>query len=165
MELKGVLAVAAAVTLVTGGCGGGGAKQSPEKAAYVAKADRICKATKAQTAPLIAKLASAVSGGFSGAQAQELAGVTAQLHTMGQSFLTRLQKLTPPSGDHAQIERFLAPSRQIVDDLGRAASDLKAGNVTGALALLQAGTSAAEQANSAAQSYGFKQCVSVLPSG
>lgn len=151
------------LALVASGCGGG--TKGPSKADYIARADRICLTTKTQTAPLVRQLADAASGSVSAARARRLAGVLGQLHTMGAGYVASLQRLDQPSGDRAEIQRFLAASREVVDALGQATSELRAGNVTGALALLQAGTPTAERANAAAQAYGFKQCVSVLPSG
>jgi hypothetical protein len=152
-----------ALALFPSGCGGG--TKGPSKADYIARADRICLTTKTQITPLVRQLASAASGSVSAAQARRLAGVVSRLHTMGAGYLASLQRLDQPSGDRAQIQRFLKASREVVDALGRATSELRAGNVTGALALLQAGAPTAEGANAAAQAYGFEQCVSVLPSG
>jgi hypothetical protein len=163
IQVRWLAASLLVIALGAAGCGGG--TKSPGKAAYIAKADRICQTTKVQTAPLVQRLAGAASGSISAAQARRLAAVAGRLHTMGANYVTSLQRLAPPSGDRAEVEQFLAPSRQVVDALGRAATDLRAGNVTGALALLAAGTTTAGQANAAARAYGFKQCVSVLPSG
>jgi hypothetical protein len=152
------------MAVVAAGCGGKG--DSSSKAAYIAKADRICQATRDEIAPLVQRIGvAAVSGSVSRSELPALAAAVERLHAIGSGYLARLERLRQPSGDRAALERFLDPSRQVVAALGRASSALRAGNVTAALSLLQAGTPTAQEANTAAQAYGFKQCLSVLPSG
>ena len=162
--MKRTLLSLIAVAALAAGCGGGDG--GPTKAEYIARADRICQATKAETAPLVQQLtAAAGSGSVTTAQARKLARVAGRLQTMGAAYVARLKALDRPSGDTGDVDRFLTSSGQVVDALGRAAAALKTGNVTGALGLLQANTVTAAAAGSAAQAYGFKECVSVLPSG
>jgi hypothetical protein len=153
----------AGLALFVAGCGGG--RNSAEKIAYIAKADRICQTTQTEAAPLIGKLSAAAAGSLTAAQARNLAVLADRLHAMGMLYTARLAQLKQPGGDHDAIEAFLAPSRQIVQSVGQAAAALKAGDVTSARALLGVGQLTAQRANGAARDYGFKQCVSVFPSG
>ena len=158
---KGAAIILAGLALLVAGCGGGG--QSAEKAAYIAKADRICQAMQAEAAPLIGRLATVASGSVTPVQARKLAGVVDRLHTVGALYTARLAQLKRPRGDQAAIRAFLEPSTQIVESLGRAAAALRGGDVTSALGLLQAGQPTAQRADAAAREYGFKRCVSMFP--
>jgi hypothetical protein len=161
--VKAAAAALVAVTAATAGCGGGHANDHV-KASYIAQADRICQTAKARTAPLVDQLVSAASGTLTPAQARKLAGVADRLHALGAAYVARLGRLKQPSSDRDTVQLFLDRSRQVVDSVGRGASALRAGNVTGALALLENGVATADQANAAARDYGFRRCESVLPS-
>ncbi|MFI4985493.1 MAG: hypothetical protein ACHP93_04140 [Solirubrobacterales bacterium] len=147
--------------LVLAGCGG---SSGPSKAQYVAKADAICTTAHTQTAPLIQQVtaagASLASGGAP--SARRLATVVRRLHDVAASGLARLRALRQPSGDHAAIERFLAPLASVVDAIGQAATALGSGQAPQALGLLQQVQPVAQQVTSAAQTYGLQQCGSVL---
>lgn len=148
------------LALLVAGCGGGGGGAS--RAAYIARADRICAAARTQGGPLVAQLTAAATGSLSSGSAAELAGVVGQLHAIEAHALAQLRALAQPSGDHDAIERFLGPSSQVVDAMSQAQAALSRGDLTGALGLLQQTQATAQQAKSAADSYGFKQCGLVL---
>ncbi len=145
--------------LLIGGCGG---TSGPSKSHYIAEADRVCQSVQTQAAPLIRRLTSA-AGSLTAAQARQLAGVVQQLHSVGAQYISQLQALEQPSGDHKAIEKFLQPSKQTIAAIGQAGNALSNGQPTQALAVLQQAQPLAQQANTAAQAYGFKQCGSVIP--
>ncbi len=150
------------LVLLLAGCGGGGGGAGPSKAAYIARADRICATARMQGGPLVSQLTAAAAGSLSAGSAAKLAGVVEQLHGIEARALTQLRGLSQPSGDHDAIERFLAPSGQVVDAMANAQAALSRGDVTSALGLLQQTQATAQQAKAAADSYGFKQCGLVL---
>ena len=148
--------------LVLSGCGGGSG--GPGKAAYVAKANAICQSASSQTAPLIKQvtsLAGSLTSGRSSA-APHLAGTLSRLHTVAADYLARLQRLKQPSGDRAAIKRFLTPLAQVVDAIGKAGAAVGSGQVPAALGLLEQAGPVAQDATSAAQAYGMRQCETVL---
>ena len=146
------------------GCGSSSSSSGPTKAQYVAKADAICSAAGAKTAPLISKLvaggASLASGSASGAR--ELAPVLAKLHDEAAASLAQLRALKQPKGEAAKIESYLSPLTNVVAAAGQAAASLRAGQAAPALGLLGQVQSDAQQATSAAQAYGVAPCGSVL---
>jgi hypothetical protein len=156
-----ITAVAISCLLALAGCGGGGGLS---KSQYIAKADPICQAAQTQTAPLIEQLtvagASLVSGGTG--SARRLATVVQRLHAVAAGSLAQLRALRQPSGDHAAIERFLTPLASLVDAIGQAAIALGSGQAPQALALLQRVQPIAQQVTSAAETYGLRQCGSVV---
>lgn len=155
-----ILALLAAAALVLAGCG----VSSPTKAQYTARADAICRSASAQTAPLIAQLASAAASLSSGGQsaAKEMLSALQQLHAVASNSLEELRALKQPSAGHAAIERFLTPFASVVGALAQAADDAAAGEVQQALTQLEQAAPAATQTASAAGAYGLSECQTVL---
>jgi len=153
-------ALALAAVLAMAGCG----SSAPTKAQYVAKADAICAAESARTAPLIGQVTAAASalgtGGASGAR--KLESTVAELLAVTATYLARLQKLEQPSGAHAAIGRFLTPLAGVVGAIGQAATALDAGQSQQALGLLEKARPTAAQATSGAREYGLVRCETVL---
>ena len=147
------------------GCGGGGsAAHGPARAAYIAKADGICRSAHAQTNELISKIKALAPTLLIGgtAAAPSAPGLVAQLRVVAAADLARLRALTQPSGDHAAIAKFLNPLASIVSALGKALADLRAGRAIDAAALFSDAIPTAQTVRSAASSYGFKNCPSLL---
>ena len=147
------------------GCGGGGsAAHGPTRAAYIAKADGICRAAHAQTNQLISKIKALAPTLLIGgtAAAPSAPGLVAQLHTVAAADLARLRALAQPSADHAAIAKFLDPLASVVGALGKALADLRAGHAIDAAALFSDAIPTAQTVRSAASAYGFKDCPSLL---
>jgi len=147
------------------GCGGGGsASHGPTRAAYIAKADAICRSAHAQTNDLISKIKALAPTLLIGgtAAAPSAPGLVAQLHAVAAADLARLRALAEPSGDHAAIAKFLDPLGSIVSAMGKALADLRAGHAVDAAALFSDAIPTAQAVRSAAVSYGFKACPSLL---
>ncbi|HYB23497.1 MAG TPA: hypothetical protein VED41_06855 [Solirubrobacteraceae bacterium] len=138
------------------GCGA----SAPSKAQYTAKADAVCQAASAHTAPLIAQLTSAAESLSSGNQsaAQELASLLQQLHALAASTLAKLQALRQPSGGHAAIEQFMTPFATLTGALAQAAAAAHAGEPQQALPELANAAPASQKMTSAAKAYGLTQC-------
>jgi hypothetical protein len=152
------LAVGGAIALA--GCG----SSAPSKAQYQAKADAICRDTRAQTAPLISELTAAAQSlsAASRSSAGELDSTLRQLHTTASGSLAKLRALAQPTGGHATIERFLGAFASIVGALDQAAASAQAGHLQQALAQLAAAESASRQLASAAKDYGMADCETIL---
>lgn len=146
------------------GCGGGSAAKGPTHAQYVARADAICRAARAQTNELIVKIKglapTLLLGGT--AAAPTASGLVAQLHRAAARDLARLRALAQPSADRAAIAKFLDPLSTIVRDMGTAQRDLEAGHAVDAAALFSNAIPTAEAVRSAATAYGFKACPGLL---
>lgn len=148
-------------TLALAGCGG---TSGPSKETYIARADRICASAKTAAAPLVGRLATA-AGSLSGPRVRKLAPAVQGLHGIGMRYVGQLRSLEQPSGDRAAIERFLDPTKSVVDAIGVAGAALAQGDSVRALSVLQQIQSTAQQANDAARAYGFHECGSVLTAG
>ena len=159
-------AVAAIIVIVLTLTLGGGSKSSgPTKAQYLAKADAICQATAARITPLIHQAtagAPAVAFGGGPSAARKLAPTFVKLRVAAAAGLHQLQALRQPSADHAAIVAFLSPLAAVVDAIGQAAGVLGAGNGGKAIQLLEQTLPIAQQVNSAAQSYGYNKCSTLL---
>lgn len=151
------------VTTVIAGCGGS-SSSGPSRAAYVARADRLCRDTRAQAAPLLRQLVAGATT-LDAAGARRLAPLGARVHALARTYVTQLEALPRPQADRATLDRFVTGSRATVDGLGAAAAALSAGNLVQALAQLQAVQDTATEANAAAAAYGLEDCATVLTLG
>jgi hypothetical protein len=156
-----IAAVVAGAGLALAGCGG---SSGVSKSQYIAKADTICKATQAKTAPLINQIAAAGVSLLSGSatRARQVAAVVQKLRTVAAGALAQLRALAQPSGDHAAIEKFLTPLSNVVDTIGTAGTALSNGQAVQALGALQGLQTVAGQLASAAKAYGLHTCQSVV---
>lgn len=155
------VAIVIGAALALAGCGGSG---GVSKSQYVAKADAICKAAAAKTAPLINHIATAGVSLLSGSAstARQVAGVVGQLRTVAAGALAQLRALAQPSGDHAAIEKFLTPLSSVVGTIGTARTALSNGQAVQALGALQGLQTVAQQLATAAKAYGLHACESVV---
>jgi len=146
--------------LAVAGCG----SSAPTKSQYIAKADTICTTASAQTAPLIHQVteAAVALGTGKASSVPQLASAITRLHEVAKTYLTQLEKLEQPSGEHAQIERFLTPFASVVSAIGQAASALQKGQAQQALGILEQVRPASQQATAGAQAYGATSCETVL---
>ena len=147
------------------GCGGGGStSHGPTRAAYIAKADGICRSAHAETNQLISKIKALAPTLLIGgtAAAPSAPDLVAQLHTVAAADLSRLRALAQPSADHAAIAKFLDPLASVVSALRKALADLRAGHAIDAAALFSNAIPTAQSVRSAASAYGFKDCPSLL---
>lgn len=154
---------ASAALLALGACGGG---KSPgvSKQDYITRADRICRGTSAEVAPMLAKLASAAPN-LTPALARKLAPDVDRLYAIGGSYVAKLSALQRPSEDKDVLSRFLDLSRQVVDAIGQARSALAGGRPVEVLGTLSSMQGAATGANAAASAYGMHDCATVLSVG
>ena len=157
-----MLGCALAIAVALAACGG---SSGPTKSEYAARADAICKEAQEHTTPLIRQLASSATslttGGAAGAH--QVTGMVQNLHSVAAGYLTRLESLKQPSGDHAAIEQFLTPLSHVVTTIGQASTVLASGQPQQGLALLlQQAQPEAQRVASAAQSYGLTQCGMLL---
>ena len=158
------LALLAAVAAVAvAGCGSSGA-HGPTKAAYITKADAICASAHAETNHLINQIkALATALVIGGTKAAPTApALVGKLHTVAAADLARLRALAQPSGDHSAIAQFLGPLGLIVQAMGKAADDLRAGKAVDAASLFSAAIPTAQTVRSAAKAYGLRSCPNLL---
>ena len=153
-------------TALLAGCGGGG-DGGPTRAEYVARANRICQAASVRAAPFVTRLSAAAAALYTGkslpaVRTRLLAREVGELHDVAAGYVAQLRGLNQPSGDRTTIKRFLNSSAAIVDAMGQASAALGTGDVTSALAALQRGQSASDEAKAAAQAYGLDACESVV---
>lgn len=156
------LAFVVVVVALLAGCGSSG---SPGRARYVSRAETICRAASAQTAPLINGITTAAASAASGsrAAASRLADDLRRLDEVAAAHLAQLQRLEQPSGDRTAIRRFLTPLATVVEAIGKAADTVGRGQLPEAIALLQRTAPTAQEATAAAKAYGLRQCAKVLP--
>ncbi len=156
-------ALTVGLILAVAGCGG--SSSAGGKPRYVVRANTICRAAQAETAPLVTRVTAAAGSAVTGDRAarQRLAADLQQLHTIAGRYLAQLRQLRPPAGDQAAIRGFLTPLGEIVDAVGAAGSAVAADQMPQALALLQRAAPVAQEASDRAQAYGVGQCASVLP--
>ena len=160
------LAIAVAIALpgaLLSACGGSDAG-GPERAAYIARADRICHQTHVQAAPLLSRLAAAAPG-LTPAKARALAPLGRRVHDIGTTYVTRLTALRQPHADRGRLQTFVSRTREVVGAIGQAATALGAGQTVAVLGMLQSAQSSADKANAAAADYGMNECASVLKLG
>jgi hypothetical protein len=150
---------AAALAPALGACGSG-SSSGPTKKQYVAKADAICNAAAAKTAPLISRVAAAGPALASGSPktAREIAPALKQVYEEGAASLAELQALKQPDGDKKAIEGFVSPLTNVVAADSQAYSSLSAGQAAAALGLLAKVQADAQRVTSAAQAFGVAPC-------
>ncbi len=160
-----VLGLSAALALpMLSACGGGGRPAGPSRADYIAHADRVCRDTRARSAPLLRRFAAGAAS-LDAASARRLAPLGRHIHALAQAYLARLRALAPPEGDRDAVGHFLSLSGAVVDELGHAAVALAAGHPLDVLATLRDAQLGAKDANAAAAAYGFSDCATVLSLG
>lgn len=157
MKRSATAALAAAALALAACGGGGGSSTAPTKADYIAKADGICRAARADALPLVKQLTAGGVGAIT-IHARERAVVARKLHAVEARRLAQLRALDQPKGDSGAIKSFLDPAGQVVTAIDKAAAALGSGNLTGTLALLSEASAAGASAKQAADSYGFKDC-------
>lgn len=155
--------LAAALALVVAGCGGGAPTQAPTQAQYVARANAVCLAASARTAPLVRRLTAAGSALSSGeaATTRAASGALRELHSSTSAALTKLRALRQPTSGDATIKRFLGSLETIDVALARAATAGSA-RLDQALAELEAAAPAARQLATAATAYGMRTCATLF---
>lgn len=158
-----VLVTATVVSLSPAACGTR-EQAGVTRAQYIARADRICRATHARAAPLLRRLA-ARAGTLDAAGLPRLAPLGRRVHEIASRYLLAISRLEQPPGDRDEIGRFLAPSRQAVAAIGEAAAAASAGRPVEVLGRLQEAQTAAAAANAAGAAYGFSDCARALTLG
>lgn len=159
-----VIAASAALALLTLSACGGGQATGPSRADYIARAERICRDTTAQAAPLLRRFAAGAAS-LNATSARKLAPVGERIHALASAYIARLRALPQPAADRAKIARFLSLSREVIDGLGQAATALSAGHTVEVLGTLQGVQATANDANAAAVAYGLRDCAKVLAIG
>ena len=162
LRVLAILSACAAV-LALEACGGG-KQPSVDKQDYIARADRICRQTSNEAAPLLRQLASAAPN-LTPALARRLAPKVDRLHALGSDYIAKLSALQRPSEGTDVLLRFLDLSRQVVDAIGQARSALAGGRPVEVLGTLSSMQGAAAGANAAASAYGMHDCATVLSVG
>jgi hypothetical protein len=130
---------------VLAGCGGGGGSDTPTKAAFIKRADAICKqADDEQTKALEEAAKKGSLGKLSSAEQLNLA-VKLGLPPI-QKEAGELGELTPPSGDESEVKAF-------VEAIEEAAKKAEADP-----SLLSGNAGAFNKADQMGESYGFEDC-------
>jgi hypothetical protein len=145
--------------LMLGACGGGNA---PSKADYIASADRICDAARADAAPLLQRLSRTDPTSLGGQRARRLAATTEQLHEIGTGMLADLRALERPTQDRKALDDFMGATTELVKTIGDAADALAEANAAAALSSLGALGATSMQVSASADAYGFKRCGQVV---
>lgn len=142
-SLAGVAAGAALVAC------GGSSSTAPTKAAYVAKANNVCKTTT-QAQSQIPQPTSR--------KPKTIGGYVTAVAALSQQELTQLPALAPPDGQAAAVGTIYTSSQQQVDLATRLGQQLTAGDAAGASATFKTLTSLTAGINGAFDRYGMTSC-------
>jgi hypothetical protein len=155
---RAATAAALVFALLLAACGG---SSGPSKTDYIVRADKVCRAARAEALPLVKEL---TAGGLSlsRGQAEALAATARRLHATEASYLAQLRALDVPSGDKDDVDKFLTPTGQVVTAIDVAAAALARGDVATTASLLGQAQAAGLEARNAADAYGFKNCGGAL---
>jgi hypothetical protein len=136
------LPIALASVLALAACGSSSKDKAPSKAAYITKADNICKAGNTVVNGLAAKLTKdSTEADFAALKAATVPALRGQIKS--------LRALTPPSGDADTV-------KGIYDQVDAATGKLAATAPADIPAFFNSDPFAA--ANKAATDYGYKEC-------
>lgn len=135
------------------------ATPASSRAAYIARADRFCRSTNADTRRLNARANAAIrSADNDRDRLKALAPILEEGVRAQRSQVARFLAITPPAADRATIERYWsAISRQarLVAQLASAAAE---GDVAAYNRIADRSSALREQARGLARAFGFKEC-------
>jgi hypothetical protein len=130
----------------------------PKKAAFIRKADKVCRAARAKLTPIRAKILPASQGTDPDVVFQRYAKLTGQAATVYSQTATQLGALTPPARDAAEIDRLNGLVEQIAG-IEHQISEASAQHDSTQVKQLNASVTRVFGAYQAgAQKYGFKVC-------
>lgn len=130
----------------------------PKKAAFIRKADEVCRAARAKLIPIRAKILPASKAADPDLVFMRYAKLTGQAATVYSQTATQLGALTPPAGDTAEVDRLNGLVQQIAG-IERQISEASARHDSTELQTLNASVTRVFGAYQAgAQRYGFKVC-------
>jgi hypothetical protein len=148
--------LALSVVILAAGCGSGGSNTS--KAAFVKRADAICKAGDDKLRAINTKIGAVQRGSDEAKIFTQLASLTAQSVTISGTYVDQLDALETPSGDRDKLKAWIAGARRqikLVSSLSRALAahdQAKIATVSEQIATL------AQKNNAFAGSYGMAEC-------
>ena len=152
------------VGLLLAGCGGSGSSTTTggsttttraaanDRAAYIARADALCKSANVRQEALRAHA--------KGLPVTKLVPILHQQATIAQSLATALGRLTPPVGDFATVGRFVHAVHQLSVYSVAVANSIHANHAFAARALAGKLVAARQQETLLGQGYGYKVCSS-----
>jgi hypothetical protein len=143
--LFAALAVAALVT----GCGGGGGSEAPRlsSAQFASRADAICRTYNSQSNAIaqpnsLAELATAIN----------------KLVPLLDQSIEKLQKLSPPKDEQADVDKWLAGVQRLEDDLRSVQASAAKKDAQGVRAALESGDAHNKRSNAMAEKLGLTVC-------
>jgi outer membrane murein-binding lipoprotein Lpp len=151
-------ALAAAVLLA--GCGG---HESPSRAQFIARADRICTQVNTQFPAIQRTLSSTL--GTSSPDLHAAADALDRAHRLGVRGLTRLRALAVPHGDEALVSSLWKAVGDQVAAIGRLADGVRRNDPKIATPAQTDILTAAQRYRDIAAGYGFHECGSHIGSG
>ena len=131
----------------------GGSGGTTSKAAFVAKADGICKAATAQ--------AGNPPGDPSSAKASDLPAWNTYLQktvSLGMNLVNQLKALTPPSADQATYSNIVQQEATALTDLESAQQAAASGNLSDFQAAFKKSETSGQSSSQAASAYGMTDC-------
>jgi hypothetical protein len=160
-------AAALAVAVVAAACGGGGDARddharAPTRAQYVARTDRLCKASNARTRALNVQLLRAAAGARNDRELlRRLAPILQRGYGKVRDTAAAFQASNPPPDDAAAIERIRAAYDKQAEQLRRLAAAARAGDAARFRTLSDEQRKVVTRARRLARGYGFRECGSV----
>jgi hypothetical protein len=157
-------AAALAVAVVVAACGGGGYAggddaRAPTRAQYIARTDKLCKASNTRTRALNVQLLRAAAGARNDRELlRRLAPILERGYGKVRDNVAAFQASNPPADDDAAIERIRAAYDKQAEQVRRLAAAARAGDVARFRALSDEQEEVVTRARRLARGYGFREC-------
>ena len=131
---------------------------SPAKAAYIRRADAVCRAARSRLVPLRTKIVAASKGSDPGVVFTRYARLTGQAANVYSDTASQLRGLDAPAADQAQIDRINQLVVQIAAIESQISAAAAAHNSARIKSLNLSVTRVTDTYRSAARAYGFRDC-------
>jgi hypothetical protein len=164
--MRRCLGICLPLALALASCGGGDSgssnstlSQTPQKAAFISKADKACYKANTKVFPInvqIQELNKRQSSGL----AKKVAPLYAKAQRIGRQVLVELRALQPPTADSAAYRAYLAAAEKQVSLVGSAQRALERNDKKAVTDLSAKAAAARARAQGLARAFGFKVCSS-----
>ena len=129
------------------------------RAAYITRADRLCRTANATTLRLNTRANAAIRGAKSDAdRLAKLAPILEEGLRSQRAATDRFLALAPPAADRATIERYRQTLRQQLTVLGDLAAAASAGDVPAYTRAARRSATLRERSRALARAFGFTEC-------
>ena len=152
--------MAATVLLSLAACGdSGGDGDTPSRAEFVTKTDKLCEASNRRTRALNIELNEAASRSRNDAQLlRRLAPILERGYGPVRDNAAAFEAGNPPAGDDAKIERIRKAYDEQAELVRRLAAAAKRGDIDAFKALSEQQKDVVTRARRLARAYGFREC-------